>query len=181
MLRHWLAAGDLDRTELIVDEPEPEDPPLVDEDSESSENETDSRFPSGPWIGFFLQKEKPGRHQMELALVFSHGVLTGTGRDWVGEFLVRGKYDLEDGRCHWTKRYVGKHDVYYAGFNEGKGIWGTWEIAYSGVVVYRGGFHIWPKGMANPTGSELAEEADLPLEVVPEAVLEFAGASTETP
>ncbi len=165
---------------------EPEQPPLTDENRETregneNENETDSRFPSGPWVGFFLQKEKPGRHQMELALVFSHGQMTGTGRDWVGQFLVRGKYNLEDGRCHWNKRYVGKHDVFYAGFNEGKGIWGTWEITYSGVVAYHGGFHIWPKGMANPTGSELAEEADLPLEAVPEPALEFAGATTETP
>ena len=30
--------------------------------------ETDPRFPSGPWIGFFLQKLVPGRHQMELRL-----------------------------------------------------------------------------------------------------------------
>src|SRR4051812_1930084 len=90
--------------------------------------ETDPRFPSGPWVGFFLQPVLPGRHMMDLHLVFRHGSLTGEGRDWVGKFLVRGKYTVEDGKCYWTKRYVGKHDVFYAGFNEGKGIWGTWEI-----------------------------------------------------
>jgi hypothetical protein len=127
--------------------------------------ETDPRFPSGPWTGFFLQPEVPGRHLMELRLNFRSGTLTGEGRDWVGAFIVRGRYDLADGRCHWTKRYLGKHDVFYKGFNEGKGIWGTWEIpAEGGGVAYRGGFHIWPEGMADPTQPVLTEEADLPVE-----------------
>jgi hypothetical protein len=124
--------------------------------------ETDPRFPSGPWVGFFLQKQLPGRHLMELQLSFRAGQLQGEGRDWVGAFLVRGSYSLADGKCHWNKRYLGKHDVYYKGFNEGKGIWGIWEIAenFFGEPL-RGGFHIWPEGMADPTDSELAAEADL--------------------
>jgi hypothetical protein len=91
--------------------------------------------------------------------------MTGSGRDWVGEFTIRGKYTIEDGRCHFTKRYVGRHDVFYKGFNEGKGIWGTWEIAACEAYgAQRGGFHIWPEGM--PEGDEpvLSEEADLPAE-----------------
>jgi len=129
-----------------------------------TELETDPRFPSGPWTGFFLQREIPGKHRMELHLTFSHGVLAGEGRDWVGKFHVRGRYDLADGRCYWTKRYVGKHDVYYKGFNEGKGIWGAWEIT-STSPHYHGGFHIWPEGMSDPTYPELAEAADLPVQV----------------
>src|SRR5438270_13477578 len=129
--------------------------------------ETDPRFPSGPWTGFFLQKLVPGRHKMELVLTFSQGQLTGEGRDWVGEFRVRGKYDIADGRCHWTKRYVGKHDVYYQGFNEGKGIWGHWEIALTPEHIgLRGGFHIWPEGMSDPTQSHLTEQADIPIPAV---------------
>jgi hypothetical protein len=31
--------------------------------------------------------------------------------------------------------------VFYRGFREGKGIWGTWEI----TIQYHGGFHIWPR------------------------------------
>jgi hypothetical protein len=120
--------------------------------------ETDPRFPSGPWTGFFLQPLLPGRHLMELRLTFRGGGMSGEGRDWVGLFVVRGRYDLADGRCHWTKRYLGKHDVFYRGFNEGKGIWGTWEIPSFG----RGGFHIWPEGMGDPTQPTLTEEADLP-------------------
>src|SRR6266850_1545536 len=82
------------------------------------ELESDPRFPSGRWIGFFLQKELPGKHMMELHLSFSQGNLKGEGRDRVGEFVLTGRYALTDGKCHWTKRYVGKHDVYYEGFNE---------------------------------------------------------------
>ena len=51
--------------------------------------ETDPRFPSGPWTGFFLQPLLPGRHLMELRLTFRHGAMSGDGRDWVGPFVVR--------------------------------------------------------------------------------------------
>ena len=126
--------------------------------------ETDPRFPSGPWVGFFLQKEIPGRHTMELRLTFRQGAMSGEGRDWVGAFVVRGRYAVEDGKCYWTKRYVARHDVFYQGFNEGKGIWGTWEIPpeKNSGVRYHGGFHIWPEGMPDPTQQHLTEEADLP-------------------
>jgi len=125
--------------------------------------ETDARFPSGPWTGFFLQPIIPGRHLMELRLTFGEGQITGEGRDWVGEFLIRGSYQLADGKCHWTKRYLGKHDVYYQGFNEGKGIWGMWEIPAGPQQTHmKGGFHIWPEGMGDPTHPSLEEEADLP-------------------
>jgi hypothetical protein len=138
------------------------------DENDSQGLECDSRFPSGTWIGFFLQKLLPGRHAMELILTFRQGAMTGEGRDWVGEFTIRGKYDLSDGRCHWTKRYVGKHDVIYQGFNEGKGIWGTWEItATKEYPRQHGGFHIWPEGMADPTGHVLHAEADVPAEEPP--------------
>jgi hypothetical protein len=44
--------------------------------------------------------------------------------------------------CHWTKTYVAKHDVFYRGFREGKGIYGKWEIK----TKSHGGFNIWPVG-----------------------------------
>jgi hypothetical protein len=125
--------------------------------------ETDPRFPSGPWTGFFLQPALPGRHRMELHLTFRHGALTGEGRDWVGPFILRGRYDLADGKCYWTKRYLGQHDIHYQGFNEGKGIWGRWE--FPGVPSHHGGFHIWPEGMADAAGNSLHEQADEPVEV----------------
>ena len=125
--------------------------------------ETDPRFPSGRWVGFFLDKRVPGRHPMELLLTFASGTITGEGRDFVGTFSIRGRYDLSDGSCHWSKRYHGKHDVFYRGFNEGKGIWGTWELTDMGITA-TGGFHIWPEGMADPTQPVLHEAADLPVE-----------------
>jgi hypothetical protein len=122
--------------------------------------ETDPRFPSGPWIGFFLQQETPGRQRMRLRLTFQAGRITGDGQDWVGPFLVRGSYSLTDGQCSWTKRYRGQHDVLYKGYNDGKGIWGAWEFPFE---VYnsscRGSFHVWPDGTPEPAGTHLTEEA----------------------
>ena len=121
--------------------------------------EQDSRFPSGPWKGFFLQPALPGRHWMDLHLTFRAGTIRGEGRDWVGKFLITGRYETADGKCWWTKRYLGKHDVAYQGYNEGKGIWGGWEIPPS----WRGGFHIWPVAMGDPSTERLAVEREEPV------------------
>ena len=123
--------------------------------------ETDPRFPSGKWVGYWLQVGvHGGKLTQELLLTFRAGTLEGTGRDFVGRFLVRGSYSTEDGRCRWTKKYVGKHDVFYQGFNEGKGIWGTWEIPSSKL---KGGFHIWPEEMGDPTEHSLKAAIDEPV------------------
>jgi hypothetical protein len=123
--------------------------------------EADPRFPSGPWEGFFLQPILVGRHRMELSLTFSGGVLRGDGRDRIGLFLMRGRYDLKDGQCWWTKSYIGKHDIFYRGYNEGKGIWGRWESPYDSRM--HGGFHIWPVGQGFHDPSRLVEAIDLPV------------------
>ena len=112
----------------------------------------ESLFPSGPWTGFY--NYRPGdRHRMDLALTFTKGVLSGDGVDDIGRFLIKGRYDTASRECYWTKSYLGAHDVFYRGFREGKGIWGTWEI----TIQYHGGFHIWPRGAAE--GEEQAETA----------------------
>ncbi len=143
--------------------------------------EQDDRFPSGPWTGFFLQPMLTAgiRHWMELTLTFRNGVLRGEGRDRVGAFLIVGRYDLTDGTCRWSKRYIGKHDVNYRGYNEGKGIWGVWNLD---DPPWQGGFHIWPVGMTDPTGSRLSEAKELPVLIDAEMALEtdahvLAGAS----
>lgn len=130
--------------------------------------EQDHRFPSGPWKGFFLQKAVPGRHWMELSLTFRRGRLTGDGRDWVGQFFFRGRYDVESGKCWWTKQYIGRHAIAYEGYNEGKGIWGIWT--WADAPPGRGGFHIWPVAMGDPTGETLAEALELPIEVERQAI-----------
>jgi hypothetical protein len=117
--------------------------------------EHDPRFPSGRWTGFFLQYWLPGRHTTNLRLTCRDGVLTGTGWDWVGSYTLGGSYDLDTGRCEWTKQYLGKHSVAYRGVNDGRGIWGVWEIRQlGGLYVDRGGFHIWPEG------TDVSEESD---------------------
>jgi hypothetical protein len=94
---------------------------------------------------------------MELALTFQNGKVKGTGRDWVGSFLISGRYDVADGKCHWTKSYIGKHSLFYQGYNEGKGIWGRWEH----TSAWHGGFHVWPEGMSDPTRNTLSETQEL--------------------
>ena len=121
--------------------------------------EDDPRFPSGPWTGFYLQPQTQ-RHDMELDLHFEAGVIRGDGHDDVGDFIVRGRYELSDGKCHFHKRYVGQHDVYYEGYNEGKGMYGKWEI--NSLFMTHGGFRIWPKGMPDPTIHRISNAIDLP-------------------
>lgn len=89
---------------------------------------------------------------MELELTFANGRMSGTGMDDIGPFTVRGRYDAASRECYWTKSYLGAHDVFYRGFREGKGIWGTWEI----TVFDHGGFHIWPRGAEAGGNTEVA-------------------------
>lgn len=87
----------------------------------------------------------------------------------IGSFLIRGRYTIDDGKCRWTKSYIGKHDVTYHGYNEGKGIWGLWEI----LPNWRGGFHIWPTTMGDPTQRTLATAIGEPIDSPINADIEF--------
>ncbi|MGA2501090.1 MAG: hypothetical protein ABSH20_25415 [Tepidisphaeraceae bacterium] len=123
--------------------------------------ETDERFPSGEWTGFWMQRSiyRGARSWMELQLTFAGGVLRGEGRDRIGEFTILGQYDLKSAEVTFTKTHP-THDVFYRGWAElDKGIWGLWKLPFD-----RDGFHIWPKGMSDPTGSNLKAEADAPVE-----------------
>jgi hypothetical protein len=122
--------------------------------------EPDPRFPSGPWTGFFLQPLVPGKHWMELNLTFRDGIMEGEGRDRVGNFRIKGKYQVDDGKCWWSKTYIKAHTLAYQGYNEGRGIWGTWEENQRN----KGGFHIWPEAMGDPTQLKLAEAIEQPID-----------------
>ncbi len=126
--------------------------------------EADPRFPSGPWTGFFQQSWKaPGRFPTHLGLRFQNGRLEGEGHDLVGPYTVRGTYDPADGRCEWTKQYLGKHSVSYLGYNEGNGIWGVWEIRLLfGLYHDRGVFHLWPEGRSPGAEAEYTYAAAPP-------------------
>lgn len=123
--------------------------------------EEDPRYPSGPWTGYYNYAfdAAAARYRQDLMLTFRAGRLTGEGLDSVGPFLIRGRYDKEEGRVWWTKTYPGSHDVSYSGYREGKGIWGTWAIG----TAARGGFMIWPKGLGEE--ATLDAEADAEIEV----------------
>lgn len=119
--------------------------------------EADDLFPSGEWTGFYQQAG--GRFAQDLVLEFAGGVLRGNGGDGIGSFTVLGRYDASTLEVAWTKTYLGAHAVYYRGYRDGKGIWGTWEIA----GFARGGFHIWPRRHGAAAAVEQAEvEAPAP-------------------
>ena len=105
---------------------------------------------------------------MDLQLTFANGNMSGDGVDDVGRFLIKGRYDDASHECYWTKSYLGAHDVFYRGFREGKGIWGTWEI----TIQDHGGFHIWPRQAGE--GEERAESAAVEAPVDAVATQEIA-------
>jgi hypothetical protein len=138
--------------------------------------ETDPRFPSGPWKGFFLDKRLSERRWMELDLVFKRGRVVGNGRDFVGKFVFSGAYDVKLGKCRFKKAYIGQHNVNYDGYNEGRGVWGVWSIPKDHL---QGGFHIWPRELPDPSGTTLDTYVDIPVDA-DEAELVGAGVGDET-
>jgi hypothetical protein len=99
---------------------------------------------------------------MELQLTFAGGVLSGAGSDDIGLFRVKGRYETASLECYWTKSYIGAHDVFYRGYREGKGIWGTWEIN----LVAKGGFHIWPRQATEGEAQSVSEELTKPVDAI---------------
>jgi hypothetical protein len=134
-------------------------------DETAARPERDPRFPGGAWTGFFLQRWIPGRNKMDLHLDWHGGEVSGHGRDRIGAFTITGTYDAATGKVEWTKKYVGKHSVSYRGVNDGRGVWGVWEIRQlGGLFTDRGGFHIWPEG------ADVSEESDATEKAVLEAM-----------
>jgi hypothetical protein len=123
-------------------------------------------FPSGEWTGFYNYKAGGPRSPMDVRFTFADGRISADGCDDVGEFVLSGAYDETTRECQWVKHYVGKHDVRYLGFREGKGIWGTWTL--DGAT---GGFHVWP---LNTGGLGESVEADTDVEI-PVPMLAEAG------
>jgi hypothetical protein len=123
---------------------------------------SDQPFPSGPWIGFYNYSDERDKHRMDLTLSFANGAISGEGNDDIGPFVINGRFDPNTRECYWKKTYVGGHDVYYRGFHEGRGIWGTWEI----LADTHGGFHIWPRSLGD--GGEQSEFAkdEVPVDAV---------------
>lgn len=100
-----------------------------------------SRFPTGPWVGFYTEAGQSERHSMDLNLEFRDGLVVGEGADPTGLFQIAGIYHEDEAECHWEKIYPDGRIRTYRGFREEKGIWGTWHLPST-----QGGFHIWPIG-----------------------------------
>jgi len=109
-------------------------------------------YPSGAWRGFY-NYGMGDRHDMQLDLLFSGGILAGDGADDVGSFVMHGSYDPVSGISRWTKTYIGSHDVAYSGARNANGIAGTWQL--SGA---RGTFRIWPAGRSEGAGVDESVE-----------------------
>ena len=76
----------------------------------------------------------------------------------IGGFVMKGRYEVDKGVVSIHKAYPW-YLVFYSGYAEipDRGIWGLRELPDQ----EKGGFHLWPAGMADPTGPELKEEAGL--------------------
>ena len=120
--------------------------------------ERDNRFPTGEWNGFYLESHQPRRGWMHLYLSFENGKIAGEGTDYVGPWTVSGVYDSGNGRCSWTKQYIGKHKVNYKGIAGEHGIQGEWLITY-----LTGEFHIWPRSLGILNELYLQEELNQPV------------------
>jgi hypothetical protein len=119
---------------------------------------------SGQWTGFYMQWGRKGKQ--DLMLEFKASLVSGSGSDGGGDFVVRGSYDAEAGRVSLVKKYD-FHTVEYDGHAEGNGIWGGWKIRAVGYVDH-GGFHIWPRGFGQ--GATESIEAEAPVEQAAEPV-----------
>lgn len=122
--------------------------------------ETDPRFKTGRYRGFYIQfGMKSGQ---EMTLTFADGRVSGWGMDPVGRFDVTGTYDVDRGRALWSKHYPGRHAVHYDVTAEvNNGLWGLWQI--TGSFGSKGGFQLWPVGGPGAAASKDAE-ADAPVD-----------------
>jgi len=116
-------------------------------------------YPSGAWRGFYSYG-RGDRHDMQLDLLFSGGILAGDGIDDVGSFVMHGSYDPVSGACCWTKTYIGYYDVPYSGARDGTGIAGSWQLESA-----NGMFRIWPARGSDATDVDESLELLEPIKV----------------
>ena len=141
--------------------------------------EQDGRFPSGPWKGFFLQPGMSGRSWMEIRLTFRKGELRGEGRDWGGESLFRGRSEVETGKCLVEQTvYAASTPFITRDTTKGK-VFGGCGQEWLPQPHHRGGYHIWPVAMGDPTEQRLAEALEEPNTILDTSTLEVAGVGVD--
>lgn len=122
--------------------------------------ETDPRFPSGAWVGFWTQPGH-GKYKMSVQLSFRDDRVAGAGSDIVGRFTMHGTYDVRTGRYRLTKQYGCAHSLEYEGISEAAGqwLWGVWQLWGD-----RGGFHLWPSRKDRPAPNGWRATIQMPLQ-----------------
>jgi len=106
---------------------------------------------SGPWAGFWLQREQRGAMSLELKI--AKGLLKGRGEDRIGTFQIKGEYHTA--QVSLTKTY-GRRKISYEGLWDGSMIFGKWTLE-TRTARDEGVFEIWPlsddlglEGLADP-------------------------------
>jgi hypothetical protein len=109
---------------------------------------TEAMYPSGLWRGYWEQPGFGRQFMEDFRLRFQDGVVSGSGRDMVGPFVIRGEYTSGD--VAFVKQYLGRHQVVYSGQYDGEGtIYGRWTIVGTGT----GPFALSPvRGRENTSG-----------------------------
>ncbi|MFN3168760.1 MAG: hypothetical protein ACE37H_17015 [Phycisphaeraceae bacterium] len=127
----------------------------------NNNHETDKRFPSGLWMGYWMQGYIKGR--MRLTLEFSGGKITGEGTDPVGLFDMKGIYSLKHNMVSMVKRYRGAHSVGYVGGAADGGLNGTWQILRIPQIDE---WRLWPVKDEHESVCHAAEEEDGPVVLI---------------
>jgi hypothetical protein len=110
-------------------------------------------YQSGRWEGFWVQDIWGRQAMTPFFLTFAGEIVTGQGRDIIGQFTFAGEYDATTGQVRLVKQYIGKHQVFYLGQPDGEGsIQGTWHIG-----DHKGPFLIRP-ALQKPRGDEPIQE-----------------------
>lgn len=126
-------------------------------------HETDKRFPSGIWVGYWMQGYIKGR--MRLTLEFINGAITGEGSDPVGTFKMKGIYSLRHNMVSMSKRYYGAHSVGYVGGAADGGLNGTWQIR---SIPQIDEWRLWPLVDKVETVHHAVESEDAPIVLIDE-------------
>lgn len=85
-------------------------------------------FQSGLWTGYYDYKNGV-REPTMFDVTMVSCLVSGSGADVAGPFVIKGAYDSNALTINWQKTYTGKHTVFYKGkLDSTNTIKGTWEI-----------------------------------------------------
>ena len=139
--------------------PPPPPPPEDRPDDGSPSPETDPRFPSGLWKGFYVQNGRKIRTAVDLVFhrtAADGGHVCGKGSDPVGNFRFVGTYGLDTGKVTLRKHYLAQHMVAYEGVcvSSLPMLEGRWQLRADHLT---GCWRLWPVDKDNEWELESVE------------------------